>query len=80
QGGEGFSKGGIFDWVKSTASRGVDLAKSGVSWLKDGIKESAEAGLNTVVRPLLKKIAGDASLYRDMVTGVPKRMIKAIIG
>ncbi|MFJ8883602.1 phage tail tape measure protein [Streptomyces sp. NPDC102402] len=78
--GEGFAKGGIFDWVKSTASSGVDLAKSGVSWLKDGIKASAEAGLNSVVRPLLDKISGSASMYRDMVTGIPKRMIKNIIG
>lgn len=78
--GGGFSKGGIFDWVGSTASKGLDLAKSGVSWLKDGIKASAEAGLNSVVRPLLDKISGDASLYRDMITGVPKRMISEILG
>ncbi|MFC8859333.1 phage tail tape measure protein [[Kitasatospora] papulosa] len=78
--GQGFAKGGIFDWVKGAASKGVDLAKSGVSWLKDGVKASAEAGLNSVVRPLLDKISGSASVYRDMVTGIPKRMIKSIIG
>ncbi|MGW0642386.1 phage tail tape measure protein [Streptomyces badius] len=78
--GEGFAKGGIFDWVKGAASKGVDLAKSGVGWLKDGVKASAVAGLNTVVRPLLNKIAGSASLYRDMIRGVPTRMIKEIIG
>ncbi|MEU9199022.1 phage tail tape measure protein [Streptomyces sp. NPDC048332] len=76
----GFSEGGIFGWVKNSASRGVDLAKSGVSWLKDGVKASAEAGLNAVVKPLLNKISGSASAYRDMVTGIPKRMIKEIIG
>ncbi|MFE9855610.1 hypothetical protein [Streptomyces sp. NPDC005780] len=76
----GFSKGGIFDWVGSTASKGYDLAKSGVSWLKDGVKASAEAGLNAVVKPLLDKISGSASLYRDMVTGVPKKMVKTIVG
>ncbi|MFE9777691.1 hypothetical protein ACFYPA_05990 [Streptomyces sp. NPDC005775] len=76
----GFSKGGIFDWVGSAASKTVDLAKSGVSWLKDGVKSSAEAGLNAVVKPLLNKIAGSASLYRDMVTGVPKKMVKTIVG
>lgn len=78
--GGGFAKGGIFDWIGSTASKGVDLAKSGVSWLKDGVKASAEAGLNQVVRPLIAKISGDASLYRDMITGIPKKMIKDIIG
>ncbi|MFJ6438543.1 phage tail tape measure protein [Streptomyces sp. NPDC091416] len=78
--GQGFSEGGIFGWVKNSASKGVDLAKSGVSWLKDGVKASAEAGLNAVVRPLLNKISGSASAYRDMITGIPKRMIKEIIG
>ncbi|MFJ2848330.1 phage tail tape measure protein [Streptomyces rubiginosohelvolus] len=76
----GFAKGGIFDWVKSTASRGVDLAKSGVSWLKDGIKASAVAGLNSVVKPLINQIAGSASLYRDMISGIPKKMISSIVG
>lgn len=78
--GEGFAKGGIFGWVKNTASKGVDLAKTGVGWLKDGMKASAEAGLNAVVKPLINKISGSASMYRDMITGIPKRMVKEIIG
>ncbi|MGW1437215.1 phage tail tape measure protein [Streptomyces griseus] len=78
--GEGFARGGIFDWVKGAASKGVDLAKSGVSWLKDGMKASAVAGLNAVVKPLLNKISGSASLYRDMIRGVPERMVKEIVG
>ncbi|MFE9937395.1 phage tail tape measure protein [Streptomyces hirsutus] len=78
--GEGFAKGGIFGWVKSAASKGVDLAKSGVGWLKDGIKDSAVAGLNAVVKPLIDKISGSASVYRDMVSGIPQRMIKTIVG
>ncbi|MDQ0694188.1 hypothetical protein [Streptomyces sp. W4I9-2] len=77
---QGFAKGGIFDWVKGAAGKTVDLAKTGVSWLKDGLKDSAVAGLNSVVKPLLSKIAGSKSLYRDMITGVPKKMIKAIVG
>ncbi|WP_328903314.1 hypothetical protein OHR86_28335 [Streptomyces sp. NBC_00441] len=76
---QGFAMGGIFDWVGSTASKGVDLAKSGVSWLKDGVKASAEAGLNAVVKPLLNKISGSKSLYRDMVTGIPKKMVRTIV-
>ncbi|MER7696161.1 phage tail tape measure protein [Streptomyces sp. NPDC096095] len=78
--GEGFARGGIFDWVKGAASKGVDLATSGVGWLKDGMKASAVAGLNSVVKPLINKISGSASLYRDMITGIPKRMVKEIIG
>lgn len=76
---QGFAKGGIFDWVKGAASKTVDLASTGVSWLKDGIKASATAGLNSVVRPLLDKIAGSKSLYRDMISGIPKKMISSII-
>ncbi|MFI7240112.1 phage tail tape measure protein [Streptomyces cyaneofuscatus] len=78
--GGGFAKGGIFDWVKGAASNGVDLAKAGVGWLKDGVKASAVAGLNSVVKPLINKISGSASLYRDMVTRIPKKMIESIIG
>ncbi|WP_112490883.1 phage tail tape measure protein [Streptomyces bacillaris] len=76
----GFARGGIFDWVKGAASKGVDLAKAGVGWLKDGVKASAVAGLNAVVKPLINKIAGSASLYRDMIKGVPERMIRTIVG
>ncbi|WP_149552918.1 phage tail tape measure protein [Streptomyces marokkonensis] len=74
-----FADGGIFGWVKNAASKGVDLAKGGFDWLKDGIKASAVAGLNKIVKPLIDKIAGSASVYRDMISGVPKRMIKAIV-
>ncbi|MEV5851400.1 phage tail tape measure protein [Streptomyces anulatus] len=77
----GFAKGGgLFGWVKGAASKGLDLAKSGVSWLKDGVKASAVAGLNSVVKPLINKISGSASLYRDMVTRIPKKMISSIVG
>ncbi|MGC5531566.1 phage tail tape measure protein [Streptomyces sp. SR-10] len=77
----GFAKGGgLFGWVKGAASKGLDFAKSGVSWLKDGVKASAVAGLNSVVKPLINKISGSASLYRDMVTRIPKKMISSIVG
>ncbi|MEV7112332.1 phage tail tape measure protein [Streptomyces anulatus] len=77
----GFAKGGgLFGWVKGAASKGLDFAKSGASWLKDGVKASAVAGLNAVVKPLINKISGSASLYRDMVTRIPKKMISSIVG
>lgn len=74
-----FADGGIFGWVKSAASKGYDLGKSGVNWLKNGVKASALAGLNSVVKPLINKISGSASLYRDMITRVPKKMLSAIV-
>jgi phage-related minor tail protein len=76
----GFADGGIFGWVKGAASKGVDLAKSGVSWLKDGMKASALAGINKVVKPLIERISGSASLYRDMITKVPEKMVKSLLG
>ncbi|MFI5859148.1 phage tail tape measure protein [Streptomyces parvulus] len=78
--GEGFAEGGIFGWVKNAVSKPIDLAKKGFEWLKDGIKDSAVAGLNSVVKPLISKISGSKSLYRDMISGIPKRMIKEIVG
>ncbi|MDX3634342.1 phage tail tape measure protein [Streptomyces europaeiscabiei] len=75
----GFADGGIFGWVKGAASKGVDLAKSGVSWLKDGMKASALAGINKVVKPLIERISGSASLYRDMITKVPEKMVKSLL-
>ncbi|RIH58471.1 hypothetical protein D3C59_34910 [Streptomyces sp. SHP22-7] len=66
--------------MKSAVSKPVDLAKKGFDWLKDGVKASAEAGLNRVVKPLIEKISGNASVYRDMISGIPRRMIKDIIG
>ncbi|MFF2651467.1 phage tail tape measure protein [Streptomyces sp. NPDC058045] len=80
QGGDGFAKGGIFGWIGSAASKTVDFAKSGAEWLKDGIKASAEAGLKSVVQPLIARISGSASVYKDMVSGVPKRMIEEVVG
>ncbi|MEV7364242.1 phage tail tape measure protein [Streptomyces sp. NPDC091299] len=74
-----FADGGIFGWVKGAASKGVDLAKSGVKWLKDGVKASAVAGLNQIVKPLLNRIAGSASAYRNMISGIPKRMLDTIV-
>ncbi|MEU3826445.1 phage tail tape measure protein [Streptomyces sp. NPDC029080] len=83
----GFASGGIFGWIGKGASKlagyGSDAwekVKEGASWLKDGIKASALAGLNSVVKPLIKQISGSASLYRSMITAVPAKMIKSILG
>ncbi|QCX81044.1 Phage-related minor tail protein [Streptomyces sp. YIM 121038] len=77
--GGGFAKGGIFDWVKDAASKGGDLVTSGVSWLKDGVKASAMAGFNKIVQPLIDKISGSASLYKDMVTKIPQKILKTVL-
>lgn len=50
-----------------------------MSWLKDGLKASALAGINKVVKPLIERISGSASLYRDMITKVPEKMVKSLL-
>lgn len=78
--GEGFAKGGIFGWVDTAKDWTVDKVKGGVNWLKDGVKASVAAGVNSVVNPLIAKISGSASAYKAMVTGMPKRIVKEILG
>ncbi|MFI7009966.1 phage tail tape measure protein [Streptomyces sp. NPDC050145] len=75
-----FASGGVFGWVGKAASGAWDKVKKGASWLKDGIKASALAGLDKIVKPLINKISGDAGLYSDLVKAVPTRMVKAILG
>lgn len=80
----GYAKGGLvgdaWDWVKDTAGGAWEKVKQATSWLKNGVKASAVAGLDAVVKPLIKKIAGSKSLYRDAITGIPQRMIRTIVG
>jgi phage-related minor tail protein len=81
-----FKDGGIFGWIGNAASTAAgwgssawEKAKEGASWLKDGIKSSAIAGMNSLVKPLIDKISGSSSLYKDMVTKVPRKMISSIV-
>jgi phage-related minor tail protein len=81
-----FKDGGIFGWIGNAASTAAgwgssawEKAKEGGSWLKDGIKSSAIAGMNSLVKPLIDKISGSSSLYKDMVTRVPRKMISSIV-
>ncbi|MFJ4529053.1 phage tail tape measure protein [Streptomyces nigrescens] len=80
-----FKNGGIFGWIGSAASTVAgwgssawEKVKEGASWLKDGIKDSVINGANALVRPLIDKISGSASLYRTMVTGIPKKILSVI--
>lgn len=80
-----FADGGVWGWIKSagTAIKGAgsaawDMVRKGASWLKDGVKASAMAGMNKLVKPLLSKISGSKSLYRDMITRIPKKIMSTI--
>lgn len=72
--------GGALSWIKDTAGGAWEKVKAATSWLKNGIKASAIAGLNHVVKPLIEKISGSKSLYREAITGIPERIVRTIIG
>ncbi|MFE9935844.1 peptidoglycan DD-metalloendopeptidase family protein [Streptomyces hirsutus] len=77
--------GGLFGWVGKAASTAAgwgsdawDAVKSGASWLKDTLADSARAGVNAVVRPLLNQIPGLGSGFGDMIAKMPAKMISAL--
>lgn len=78
-GAPAFADGGIFGWVKDAGAGAWDKVKEGASWLKDGIKASALAGMNRIVKPLIDKIGGNAGLYSDAVKGIPRKMMSSIL-
>ncbi|MGW4300432.1 phage tail tape measure protein [Streptomyces sp. NPDC004646] len=79
--------GGLFGWIGKGASKvagwGSDAwnsVKSGAKWLKDTVTGSARAGINAVVRPLLKSIPGLGSGIGDMIAKIPAKMIDSLLG
>ncbi|MCX4661504.1 peptidoglycan DD-metalloendopeptidase family protein [Streptomyces uncialis] len=76
---EGFAKGGIFGWVKSAASRGVDMAQSAADWVGDTLKSSAQAGIDKVVKPLIDQIPGGASTWRSAIVNMPKKILSSLL-
>lgn len=81
---QAFAGGGIFGWIgKKVAGAGSaawDKIKSGASWLKDTLGASARAGVNNVVKPLLKNFPGADTGFGKMLVGIPDRMIDALFG
>ncbi|MGW2591664.1 transglycosylase SLT domain-containing protein [Streptomyces sp. NPDC001515] len=80
-----FKDGGIFEWVDSNllggyGSKAWDKAKAAASWLKDGLANSARAGVNAVVNPLLSRIPGADTGWGKAIRGVPNKMIDALFG
>lgn len=82
-----FANGGIFGWIKDRASDAVGAGsaawnkiKEGASWLKDGLENSARAGIKHVVDPLLKNFPGMDTGFGKMIRKVPDRIIDALFG
>jgi SLT domain-containing protein len=79
--------GGLFGWIGSAGSTVAgwgsaawDKVKEGASWLKDTLAASAKAGVNAVVRPLLRNIPGLGSGIGDMIAKIPNSMIDSLFG
>lgn len=82
-----FADGGIFGWIKSTASAAMGAGsdawnkiKEGASWLTDTLEASARAGVKNVVDPLLKSFPGMDTGFGKMIRKIPNRIIDALFG
>lgn len=82
-----FADGGIFGWIKKTASSAVgagsdawNAIKKTASWLKDSLAASARAGVRRVVDPLLKSFPGMDTGFGRMIRRIPTKMIDALFG
>ena len=84
---QSFADGGIFGWIKDRASDAAGAGsaawnkiKEGASWLKDGLENSARAGIKHVVDPLLAKFPGMDTAFGRMLRRIPTRIIDALFG
>lgn len=82
-----FADGGIFGWIKKTASAAVGAGSSAwnsikktASWLKDTLAASARAGVKHVVDPLLKNFPGMDTGFGKMIRRIPNKMIDTLFG
>jgi hypothetical protein len=82
-----FADGGIFGWIKETASAAVgagsdawNFIKKGASWLSDTIEASARAGVKNVVDPLLRNFPGMDTGFGQMIRRIPTSIIDTLFG
>ncbi|MER5843683.1 hypothetical protein ABT099_26010 [Streptomyces prasinus] len=82
-----YADGGIFGWIKSTASAAMGAGsdawnkiKEGASWLGDTLEASARAGVKHVVDPLLKNFPGADTGFGKMIRRIPTKLIDALFG
>ncbi|MFF8879598.1 phage tail tape measure protein [Streptomyces flaveolus] len=79
--------GGLFGWIGKAKSKvsgwGSDAwnkVKKSASWLKDTLAGSARAGVEHVVKPLLRRIPGLDNGFGKMIARIPTKMIDALFG
>jgi phage-related protein len=84
---QSFADGGIFGWIKDTASAAVGAGseawnkiKKGASWLGDTLEGSARAGVKNVVNPLLAGFPGMSTGFGALIRKIPDKIIDALFG
>ncbi|MCX4231987.1 hypothetical protein [Streptomyces ortus] len=84
---QSFADGGIFGWIGGAANKvaGAGSAawnkiKEGADWLKDTLAGSVQAGLKSVVNPLLKSFPGMDTGFGKMLRRIPTAMISKLTG
>jgi hypothetical protein len=84
---QSFADGGIFGWIKKTASAAVgagsdawNALKKTAAWLGDTLESSARAGVKKVVDPLLAKFPGMGTGIGKMIRRIPTKIIDTLFG
>ncbi|MDR2985672.1 MAG: hypothetical protein LBV34_12615, partial [Nocardiopsaceae bacterium] len=82
-----FAGGGIFGWIgkakNAIAGAGSEIwnkVKEGAAWLKDGLANSAKAGIKVAVDPLLKRFPGMDTALGRMLRRIPTHMVDSLVG
>lgn len=74
----GFKDGGIFSGIGDIASGAWDKVKKGASWLKDSFGSAVQAGVKSVVNPLIDKIPGDGGFPKMLKESMKNLALKLV--
>ena len=79
-----FDRGGIVGSIMDLGSAAKGVISSGLDWAKDlvlgGLKSAAQAGINTLVRPLINMIPDGGTSFGRLAKGVPNRLLDQMLG
>ncbi|MFF1684580.1 hypothetical protein [Streptomyces sp. NPDC058254] len=74
----GFKDGGIFSGIGDIASGAWDKVKKGASWLKDSFGSAVQAGVKSVVNPLIDLIPGDGGFPKILKDSMKNLALKLV--
>ncbi|MFH8799681.1 hypothetical protein ACH4F6_08815 [Streptomyces sp. NPDC017936] len=76
----GFKDGGIFSGIGSALSGAWDSVKKGASWLKESFGSAIQAGVKSVVNPLIDKIPGGSIGFVGLLKSLMKSAVTRLVG